>query len=143
MLIHKKNNMIGKIFLDWGCIEDLVYDLSKNITLYFPDIEYIHGLKRGGLIPAVMLSHLIGKPMIDSLNYPNKQILIVDDICDSGKTLQKWDNYKTAVLHYKPHTSCLKPTFWSKTHKTDEWIIYPWERDDSKTIQDYKLNLDL
>ena len=54
------------------------------------------------------------------------------------KTLKKCGvEYTTAVLHYKPHTSCLKPTMHAFTHEGDEWIIYPWERDDSETIQDY------
>jgi hypothetical protein len=43
------------------------------------------------------------------------------------------------VLHHKPHTSCFTPTIYANLHKGDEWIIYPWERDDSKPIQDYKL----
>ena len=46
-------------------------------------------------------------------------------------------NLKTACLHYKPNTSKFIPTFWSGKLETDDWIVYPWERDDAKTIQDY------
>ena len=57
-----------------------------------------------------------------------------------GKRTMPREGIVTAVLHYKPHTSSIKPTLWSKLHSTDDWIIYPWERQDSQTIQDYKLD---
>ena len=63
--------------------------------------------------------------------------MVIDDICDSGKTLQHLE-YKTAVLHYKPHTSIIEPTFYACKFESDDWIVYPWENKDSKTIQDYK-----
>ena len=129
--------MAKKIFCEWSTVEDLVVDLSKKIP---KDIKFIYGLKRGGLIPAVMLSHITGITMVnDCSSYGAWQVLIVDDICDSGKTLQEYKEYTTAVLHHKPHTSCFTPTIYANLHKGDEWIIYPWERDDSKPIQDYKL----
>ena len=40
---------------------------------------------------------------------------------------------------YKPHTSCIEPNIHAYRHIGNEWIIYPWERDDSEPIQDYKL----
>ena len=55
-----------------------------------------------------------------------------------GETLKNAPGVYHAVLHYKPHTSCVAPTIWAK-EVGDEWIVYPWERDDSRTIQDYKL----
>ena len=86
-----------------------------------------------------MLSHITGITMVnDCSSYGAWQVLIVDDICDSGKTLQEYKEYTTAVLHHKPHTSCFTPTIYANLHEGDEWVIYPWERDDSKSIQDYK-----
>ena len=43
-----------------------------------------------------------------------KNTLVVDDICDTGVTLEKGPGVYTAVLHYKPHTSCFQPTIWSE-----------------------------
>ena len=37
----------------------------------------------------------------------------------------------------QPNTSKFIPTFWSGQLETDDWIVYPWERDDAKAIQDY------
>jgi hypoxanthine phosphoribosyltransferase len=67
--------------------------------------------------------------------YPNT--LVVDDICDTGLTLKNTVGVNTAVLHYKPHTSCYTPNIYATIHEGDEWIIYPWERKDSEQIQDY------
>jgi hypoxanthine phosphoribosyltransferase len=92
------------------------------------------GLPRGGLIPAVMLSHKLNLPLV---YFPLENTLIVDDICDTGKTFERINANYFACLHYKPHTSSFKPTIWAKSHEGNEWVIYPWERNDSQTIQDY------
>ena len=43
----------------------------------------------------------------------------------------------TATLHHKT-TAEYEPNFFWKLASPNEWIVYPWERKDSKTIQDYK-----
>ncbi len=138
MMEVKKNylKMNNKIYVGWNEIEELVDNLCYQIRQKHPEIKYVHGLKIGGLIPAVMISHTLGLEYVDTPQH-HDNCLIVDDICDSGVTLQKWKEYITAVLHYKPHTSCAVPTMHAFAHEGDEWIIYPWERDDSETIQDY------
>ena len=144
---------MNKHYVDWEEINDLVFRLFHKIitnSSLFNDleIENIYGLPRGGLIPAVMLSHQLGIPMAKGDIGPNT--LIVDDICDSGETLDKFVkkyqtlysfpfNLKTAVLHYKPHTSCFEPTFNAKKWDKDDWLVYPWEAENSEPIQDYKV----
>ena len=133
--------MVDKIFIDWQKFEYLVEELAIKVNLELKSIKYIHGLSRGGLIPAVMLSHKLQIPYLDDPSLEKREdILIVDDIADSGKTLKEWSNFQTAVLHYKPHSSLVAPTLYAEKHTTDDWIIYPWEREDSQTIQDYKLD---
>jgi len=124
----------NKIFLSWDDITASVDDLCMKIRFDQPNIDSVTGIARGGLIPAVLLSHKLGLPYTDVIS-PNT--LVVDDICDSGVTLEKAPGVYTAVLHYKPHTSCFQPSIWSEIHKGDEWVIYPWEREDSETVQDY------
>lgn len=116
-----------------------------------PDV--IVGISRGGLIPGVMMSHKLDVPFkpvhASTRDFPHwenylprpsdKKILIVDDICDSGETLFNHEAAITAVLHFKPHTSKFTPTAYAQKQMGDEWVIYPWERKDSKAIQDYKL----
>ena len=128
----------NKIHLSWNDIEELVDILCEKIEIYLEKdkIDGIYGLSRGGLIPAVMISHKLNIPWA---KVTGKNTLIIDDICDSGNTLQNWVNngFKTATLHFKPNTACCMPTIWSNTHEGDEWIIYPWEKSNSKPIQDY------
>ena len=136
----------GKTYLEWDNIELLVKDLCSQIWAAGMPFKDVFGLQRGGLIPAVMVSHELNLPMTKGTIGPDT--LIIDDICDSGVTLNDFYtkhqvdyafpfNLKTACLHYKPHTSNFQPTFWAQKITSDDWIVYPWERDDAKTIQDY------
>ena len=124
----------NKIYLSWDDVNNLVDKLCEKIITEQPNIDSIFGLKRGGLIPAVMVSHKLNLPWSDVM-YPNT--LVIDDICDTGVTLKNSIGCNTAVLHYKPHTSCYRPNIYATIHEGDEWIIYPWERKDSEQIQDY------
>ena len=124
----------NKIYLSWADVNDSVDNLCNKIRHDQPNIDSIHGIARGGLIPAVLISHKLGLPYTDVI-LPNT--LVIDDIADTGATLEKSPGVYTAVLHYKPHTSSFQPTIWANLHEGDEWIYYPWEREDSDTIQDY------
>jgi len=124
----------NKLILSWGDVETLVKTLCEKIITETPNIDSVHGIARGGLIPAVMVSHMLDLPYVYVVG-PNT--LVIDDIADSGTTLNNSPGVYTAVLHYKPHTSSFKPTIWAEEHKGDEWLIYPWEKTDSNHIQDY------
>ena len=124
----------NKIFLSWDDINQLVNTICEKIITEQPNIDSVFGLKRGGLIPAVMVSHKLGLPWSDVM-LPNT--LVIDDICDTGLTLKNTVGVYTAVLHHKPHTSCYTPNIYAHEHNGDEWIIYPWEKKDSEPIQDY------
>ena len=124
----------NKIYLSWDDTINLVDKLCEKIITEQPNIDSVFGLKRGGLIPAVMVSHKLNLPWSDVM-YPNT--LVIDDICDTGITLKNIIGCNTAVLHYKPHTSCFRPNVYAAIHEGDEWIIYPWERKASEPIQGY------
>ena len=122
----------NKVYLSWDDINILVEDLCQTIAASGAEIKSITGIQRGGLIPAVMISHKLHIPYVSRVN---KDTLVVDDICDTGATLKRSIAMFTATLHYKP-TAIFTPDFYSKEVGT-EWIVYPWERSDSETIQDY------
>ena len=122
----------NKVFVYWDDISVLVDELCNTITSSGVQIKSITGIERGGLIPAVMISHKLNIPYVTKIN---KHTLVVDDICDSGETLKNIVAGYTATLHYKK-TASFTPDFYSK-EVGDEWIVYPWERNDSDTIQDY------
>ena len=124
----------NKIFLSWDDVNSLVENLCKKIAESELSIKAITGIERGGLIPAVMISHKLNIPYTTRIT---KDTLVVDDICDTGVTLQNTIARYTAVLHHKPHTACFTPSLYSGLHDGDEWIIYPWEKKDSTPVQDY------
>lgn len=122
----------NKLFVSWDDINVLVEELCTTIVTSGVRVTSITGIERGGLIPAVMISHRLSIPYVTSIN---KNTLVVDDICDTGETLQNTVAGYTATLHYKT-TAKYTPDFYSK-EVGDEWIVYPWERKDSEAIQDY------
>ena len=46
-----------KLLLSWRDLDDLIEILCKKITEELPNIDSVHGIARGGLIPAVLISH--------------------------------------------------------------------------------------
>ena len=129
--------------MSWKWVDDQIDELAKRLKNR--ELRYISGIPRGGLIPAIMLSHKLGVTYIPfdeakkfgrhDLRFKNEDILLVDDICDSGVTLEKAPGVYTAVLHHKP-TSVFSPSVYAE-EVGEEWIVYPWERDDSEAKQDY------
>lgn len=141
--------------------ENCVNTLAQQIKLYGFQPDYIVGIVRGGSIPAVYLSHQLDIPVVmlhwstrdsedkESITWipedllAGKKILLVDDIVDSGKTIQEifedWqacvhqdlplDNIKIASLVYNT-SQPVKVDFYCQVidrEKDDTWIIFPWE----------------
>jgi hypoxanthine phosphoribosyltransferase len=140
----------------WNQIYKMLLNQSEKIrkTPYQPDI--IIGIAHGGTIPTRILTDLLKpsqtttitiqfytdiatqnlqpilkQPLTIPIN--GKKILIVDDISDSGLTLNLAKQYltkkgateiKTATLYTKSTTQTL-PDYAEKT--TNQWIIFPWE----------------
>ena len=123
-----------QISVSWWDLPDLVQDLADKIPFELPLVDSIYGIPRGGLIPAVMLSHKTELPLVQTIG---KNTLVVDDICDSGVTLDKMPGQFTAVLFHKPHTSVFTPNVYSKLHEGDEWLVFPWEETSAPAKQDY------
>ena len=92
----------------------------------------IYGIPRGGLCLAVALSH---KLKISLISEPKKNSLIVDDVYETGITLNNFkyvEGAKFFVLFSKT-----KPTWWNSVHISDksEWLVFPWENTE-KIISD-------
>ena len=100
------------------CVADIT-NLCKG-----KDLCGVYGFPRGGLCIAVALSHSLRIPLLDE---PKINSLIVDDIYDTGQTLEKIKHIKGSETHV--WISKKKPTWWNsyKYIKDNEWIIFPWE----------------
>lgn len=115
---------------DFDCaVKQIVWQLTAGDKL--DKFDAIWGVPRGGLVLAVALSHRLDKPIIsdiDQLSIPanHGRFLVVDEICDTGKTLSCFKDLLTATIHYNP-TSSFRPTIWVHSKSTEDWIVYPWE----------------
>ena len=128
-----------RVHVGWKQIQEYLELAAKVNRLHTSyKIKNIYGPPRGGLIPAVILSHILDLPLV-SKAYIREDTLIVDDICDTGETLKRYeaDKCPTLTIHYK-RSAIIEPTYWCMPVEEDEWIVYPWERSDAKTIADYK-----
>lgn len=169
-----------KLILDNNQFKSLVSGIARDITLSGWRPDYIVGITRGGLLPAVMLSHYFkvpcetlkislrdgGEPESnlwmseDAFGYNNvagygvdvqKNILVVDDINDSGATINwlikdwqssclpndpRWNtvwnqNVKFAVIVDNLASGCQVKMDYAgmEINKADEdvWIEFPYE----------------
>ena len=141
-----------------------IHNACKDISLLIDPVQLgitqVVGVARGGLLPAVILSHMLKLPLLvvdysskhgngDDKNHNNALpridphrggILLVDDICDSGQTLNELALHfvecnvavYTAVLYHKTHDKQpMTPDFTWKTIPHDAgWVIFPYERDE-------------
>lgn len=146
---------MDKVYLTWWQIDRAVFALAEELRKHFmPNV--IVGIARGGLIPAVRLSHVLGdvelkvidvkfyKGIDEKMEKPvvtiplhgslkGKKVVIVDDVSDTGKTLEVVieevkkagaKEVKVACLSMKPWTKVV-PDFY--VFRTDKWIVFPWE----------------
>ena len=131
--------MTQKVFLSWSWV-DLQIKVIANSIQDKSEFVAVTGVPRGGLIPAVMLSHKLGLKYIPYTQAISKKrpILVVDDISDSGLTLTDIGNkgFKTATLCARYNTR-YTPDFYGEEITSDKWLVFPWEENDSKPIQDY------
>jgi len=126
-------------------VDDQIDELAKRLK--DKKLRYISGIPRGGLIPAIMLSHKLGVTYIPfdtakkygrhDIRFKNEDILLVDDICDSGVTMKDYaPRFITATLCLR-YVSETIPEYYGEKIEDDRWLVFPWERNDSKTKQDY------
>ena len=90
----------------------------------FLDFSGIYGIPRGGLCLAVALSH---KLKIDLIAEPIKNSLIVDDVYETGITLNTLKDIEGAMFFVL--FSKTTPTWWNTVNISgnSEWIVFPWE----------------
>ena len=93
----------------------------------------IYGVPRGGLCLAVALSHKLNVKLIDK---PLKNSLIVDDVYETGITLNNFKNIEGAYFFVL--VSKEKPIWWNTVNffNNTEWIVFPWENKNDELIEE-------
>lgn len=139
------------IHLSYDDVHMMCDDLARRIRC-----DLIVGIKRGGVVPALHLSHALQLPMeviswqtrdgvaqdadnqvVKDAVLAGKTVVFVDDINDSGRTMNE-------VIHAYGWSICENPDVvfaslveksFTKEHshiaslriEDDRWIIFPWE----------------
>ena len=120
------NNNVKHV--DWEQVETFLDEISVISDLYNLNFTGVYGLPRGGLVLAVMLSHRLSIPLLLA---PCESCLIVDDIADTGISLEHYDidknekQYYITTMYYHRQSKVV-PDFYVY-EKTDNWIKFPWE----------------
>jgi len=137
----------GKTVITYDYYGHAINLLTNMIYPHRKEFKLIYGISRGGLPIAVHLSHHLNIPMttdkkdVNSFICRNDEILVVDDLTDTGQTLKElfylWyddiSHIKTATLFFKPRKDLkvlYKPDFY--VFETLDWIIFPWENPEEK-----------
>ena len=160
--------------MSWAEIEQACRKVAQKIreSNYRPDI--VVALSRGGLVPARLLCDLlIIKDLVSikvnhwgitatkdnkaeityasTFNLSGKNVLIVDDITDSGESMYLSVNFvkenmrpatiKTATIYHISHSK-ITPDFYAEEMPATEWawVVWPWNFvEDMKNILEKEL----
>ena len=144
-------NKNENIVVTWDDVRAMMWSLIEQ--LQDEPIDLIVGISRGGLIPGVMLSHRLEVPFqplqwqtrddtqerdflslvaLDKMkNIGPENILFVDDICDSGKTVNEIRSQvpgaRWAVLYSKLDNMGID-FIGKRVYNVNKWIVFPWEK---------------
>ena len=142
--------------LTWDLFGTASRELATAIAAdgYRPDL--VLAIARGGLLPAGALGYALDiknvatinvefytgvderlavpvmlPPVPEVVDLAGARVLIVDDVADTGRTLEVVYDFcaahvseaRTAVLYEKPHSVVKCEYVW---RRTDRWINFPW-----------------
>jgi len=144
------------LVLSWNDVMRMSLDLATRIASdnWFPDA--IVAILRGGYAIAKIVEDALGSPLLGTIEVKfyrglgerserpvitqplqidvrDKRVLVVDDVADSGRTLQLVSEIvglygarevKTATLFFK-RRSIVMPDYY--VAETDAWVVFPWE----------------
>ncbi|MBA8816593.1 hypothetical protein FHX48_001666 [Microbacterium halimionae] len=152
--------------LTWDGFGSASRDIARDILAdgFVPQV--VVAIARGGLLPAGSISYGLGvkncgainvefytgigtvldapallPPELDMTYLKGRRVLLVDDVADSGRTLdlavrllsEQGADVRSAVIYTKP-TSIIQPDYSWK--KTDLWIDFPWSWQGSVVEED-------
>lgn len=142
--------------LTWEAFGAAVRELAEQVVAggFVPDV--VVAIARGGLVPGGAVAYALGTkgvgtmnvefytdvgetlpdpifldPTMDASVLAGSRVLVVDDVADSGRTLElvmrtireSGADARSAVIYTKPR-SIVRPDF--SWRNTDLWITFPW-----------------
>jgi hypoxanthine phosphoribosyltransferase len=150
--------MEDKIKLTWDDVDFLTNMVSESISNKNIKFDTIVALGRGGLIPGAILSYKLDIKNLQNLGINTRQedglyvetlvyqrptitgnVLVVDDINDSGKTFEAVNSlikseypdigellYCSLTTRY--NTNFNENTISGKIINTSDWLVFPWDK---------------
>lgn len=146
---------VSKIYLSWQDIETDCRKLCAHITAH--NFKAVLGIARGGVVPSLIITKMLDiliydiigiaaydgcqqkdnisllKPASDEIetHCPNgKGLLIVDDLVDTGRTIEFVKNIYPEAYIAVPYTKPLGEPYadiFIKSFQQNEWLVFPWE----------------
>lgn len=158
--MNEQNSRKKVKYVSWREVHEVMGLLAKRLIKDCTP-EIIVAVAKGGLIPARILSDILGveemgfieikfyksigiraeKPFIKHVAIPSikdRNVLVVDDVVDSGRTMQLVvdtladhapKQLRTLALYFKPWSTYIPDYYFDVT---DDWIVYPWETCEAK-----------
>ncbi len=158
------STLVDREVLTWESFGTACRELATLVAAssFRPDI--LVAVARGGLVPGGGLSYALGIKLTDAINVEfytdveetlpapvllaphldidsiaGRQILVVDDVADSGRTLSlvldllqhHGAEARSAVLYAKPRSEVVPDYVWRQTEK---WIVFPWSAEPPVTL---------
>jgi hypoxanthine phosphoribosyltransferase len=149
-------NDAAREILTWADFGEASRRLAEQVVAdgFRPDV--VVAIARGGLVPGGAIAYALGTkgvgtmniefytdigrtlddprvlpPLMDTSDLTGSRVLVVDDVADSGRTLElvmrMLDGHgadaRAAVLYTKPR-SVIRPAY--SWRETDKWITCPW-----------------
>jgi hypoxanthine phosphoribosyltransferase len=152
--------------VSWKQLHSLTHTLTEKIQEKSPELDLIVGIARGGLTIAHIASDFLKLPVasftissykdlkqqkMSEIAYhvggdlQHKNILLIDDVSDTGKTFVRGIKYltelgaasiTTASPFIKPWTVHM-PDFY--VEQVDDWIVFPYDM--RETVESLQTNL--
>jgi|TARA_B110000908_G_C10256827_1_gene456170 hypoxanthine phosphoribosyltransferase len=150
--------MEEKIKLTWEDVDFITNIVSESISKKNIKFDTIVALGRGGLIPGAILSYKLDVKNLQNLGINTRQedgqyvetliyqrptitgnVLVVDDINDSGKTFEAVNSlikseypdigellYCSLTTRY--NTNFNENNISGKIINTSDWLVFPWDK---------------
>jgi hypoxanthine phosphoribosyltransferase len=152
----------------WQDMGELVFELSKKIITSGTNVQHVIALATGGIEWSKTLTDYLGIKQVSSIHiqfyqdiYQTKNtpviiqslpvsivgqdVLIFDDVADTGKSLKLAVNYlkqcgaasiHTATIFHKPWCK-YNPDFYAK--ESDSWLIFPHDTREMINLLSHKI----
>lgn len=109
-----------------------VEKLAENLSAIKGDYDSIYGVPRGGVPVAIMLAQHLKLPLVDTVG---DRTLVVDDLVDSGKTMEQYKDHTFVALYAKAHSP---EALVVEVFNSDDWLEFPYEQTNEDAEENFR-----